>query len=305
MKNELARAYNLGAGFNSTRINISENQTYRIDDGGKTYALRLARPGYHTRQELNSELAWLQAIKDVPTAKPIRGQDQQFVQEIAGHHAVLFAWVEGVEPQITDNLASLAEHLGTIAAQLHEHALAWQRPATFTRPRWDFAASLGHEMRWGDWRNGLGVEPKMWPLLATVINQIETKLKAYGQSPQRFNLIHGDLRLANLLQKDGKLTVIDFDDCGFGWLMYDAATMISFHENEPQAGQMIQSWIKGYSKVKPLSAEDEAIIPTLIMFRRILLLAWLGSHSEIELAQQLRDTFADQTLQLCKAYLAR
>ena len=44
-------------------------------------------------------------------------------------------------------------------------------------------------------------------------------------------MIHGDLRLANLLV-DGETTkVIDFDDCGFGWLMYDCATTVSFFEH--------------------------------------------------------------------------
>ena len=85
--------------------------------------------------------------------------------------------------------------------------------------------------------------------------------------------------------------------------MYDAATMISFHEHEAQAPEMIQRWIEGYRNIRQLSHEDEQAIQTLIMFRRILLLAWLGSHSEIDLAREVKGSFADQTLSLCEFFL--
>ncbi len=305
MKNDLARAYNLGADFTYHLINVSENQTFRIDSDDKKFALRLARPRYHTKKELESEIAWLEAITSIKTANPLRGYNGEYVQQVAGHQAVLFEWIEGSEPKISDNLMSVAEQLGSIAAHLHEHALNWQKPVNFTRPKWDFATTLGQEMRWGDWRGGLGVEPSMLPTLSHTVAQIESRLNRYGQSPQQFNLIHGDLRLANLIQCGSKLTVIDFDDCGFGWLMYDGATLISFHEHQPQAKGMIQNWIAGYRKVKTLSAEDEAIIPTMIMLRRILLLAWLGSHKEIELAKQVAADFAKQTIVICENYLTR
>lgn len=307
MKSELIKAFNLGTDFTTELINVSENQTFRINCAdGRKFALRLARPGYHTADEFASEMAWIEALqkaRTVPVAKPLRGRDGDYVQHVAAHNALLFEWVEGSEPKITDDLMGLAEQLGTLAAQLHEHALHWPRPTTFTRPRWDFDAALGSEMRWGDWRKGLGVKPHMLLLLSRTVSEIEHKLKAYGESQQRFNLIHGDLRLANLLSHNGKLTVIDFDDCGFGWLMYDAATMISFHEHEAQAPEMIQRWIKGYRKIRQLSHEDEQAIHTLIMFRRVLLLAWLGSHSDIDLAHEVEGTFADQTLDLGERFV--
>ena len=309
MQFELARSFDLGADFSVQLINVSENKIFRIDcSDGRRFALRLARPGYHTADELASEVAWLEALREqsaVNVARPIKGRDGKYLQQILGQNALLFEWVDGQEPQITDNLLVLAEQLGTIAAHLHNHAQNWQRPTNFTRPRWVFAAALGTEMRWGDWRKGLGVQHHMLPLLSKTVAEIERQLKDYGESEQRFNLIHGDLRLANLLINQNKLTVIDFDDCGFGWLMYDGATMLSFHEHEPQAASMIGKWIEGYGKLRNVTVQDEAAIHTLIMFRRILLLAWLGSHSEIDLAREVKSVFADQTLFLCERFLTR
>ena len=46
-------------------LNVSENWTYRIDepDGGRTFALRVHRPGYHTAEEIESELDWIDALR--------------------------------------------------------------------------------------------------------------------------------------------------------------------------------------------------------------------------------------------------
>ena len=74
-------------------------------------------------------------------------------------------------------------------------------------------------------------------LSAALSDLIGRRLAAFGKGHDRFGLIHCDLRLANLLIDGKTVKVIDFDDCGFGWYMYDAATPISFYEHEPQAAE--------------------------------------------------------------------
>ncbi len=51
---------------------------------------------------------------------------------------------------------------------------------------------------------------------------------------ERFGLVHADIRLANLLVDGEHVRVIDFDDCGFSWFMYDFATTVSFIEDHPR-----------------------------------------------------------------------
>ena len=43
-----------------------------------------------------------------------------------------------------------------------------------------------------------------------------------------------------LVTFQGAVKVIDFDDCGFSWYMYDAATPVSFYEHEPQVPELIE-----------------------------------------------------------------
>jgi Ser/Thr protein kinase RdoA (MazF antagonist) len=87
--------------------------------------------------------------------------------------------------------------------------------------------------------------------------------------------------------------------------MYDAATPVSFYEHEPQVPALIEAWLKGYRSVAPLSAEDEAEIPTFVMLRRLLLVAWIGSHHETDLAQSMGVAYTEGTVGLCEDYLSR
>lgn len=114
-------------------------------------------------------------------------------------------------------------------------------------------------------------------------------------------------RLSNageLDSNDDKTYVIDFDDCGFGWYLHDLASALSFYEHHLKAPEWIAHWIEGYSKVLVLSKYDLDIIPSLIMQRRLQLLAWSGSHSNTALAQSLGKSWTEATYQLCRAYLS-
>ena len=57
------------------------------------------------------------------------------------------------------------------------------------------------------------------------------------------------MRLANLLVDGDEVKVIDFDDCGFSWHLYDAATAVSFFEHEPHVPELMDAWVRGYRRV--------------------------------------------------------
>ena len=298
-------------------INLSENATYRIDaaGGSRKWALRVHREGYHTRNGIASELAWLTALRRdgaVVTPTPIAGTDGELIQLVSHdavpkpRHVVLSAWEEGVEPdEEQQDLRAPFEVLGEITARMHVHVQEWERPAGFERFTWDFETTLGSRPHWGSWRDGMGLTPEIANLFARTIDLVRRRLERFGTSPRRFNLIHCDMRLANLLIDGDRTKVIDFDDCGFSWLMYDCATTVSFFEHKPEVPDLIAAWLRGYRRVVDLPHADEAEIPTFIMLRRLLLVAWIGSHSETELAQSMGIEYTEGTVPLCEDYLSR
>ncbi|MFM1964807.1 MAG: hypothetical protein RL134_532 [Actinomycetota bacterium] len=306
-------AYGLDEGTRLTLLNVSENGTFRVDTpDGHVSVLRIHRTGYHSRDAILSELAWISALRDqqvVSTPAFIPALDGESVvtartEDGRERYVVRFTWVEGQEPT-EDRLVQDFEELGAITARLHQHAKSWQRPNTFTRFVWDYDTALGPQGHWGRWQDGLGVGVEETQILGRCSELIRQRLDAYGKGPDRFGLVHADMRLANLLVHGPSVNVIDFDDCGLSWFMYDLGSSLSFIEHEPYVPELVDSWVRGYRTVAALTPAEEAELPTFIMFRRLLLVAWIGSHAETETAQDMGTEYAVTSCRLADEYLSR
>ncbi len=296
-----------------TLLNVSENATFRTydTDNDRSLILRVHRAGYHTAKEIQSELAWIAALREqggVHTPAPVPTSSGEVLTTIndgdGDRHVVAFEFMLGEEPNVGDHLADWFKKLGVITAQLHQHTKTWQRPHGFIRKIWNTETMIGANGYWGDWRQAIDLKPQGQEIIANAIKLIENRLALYGQGWQRYGLVHADLRLANLLVDKERLGIIDFDDCGFCWFAYDFAAAISFHELDPSIALLQKSWVAGYRSVAAFTEEDENEIPTFIILRRILLTAWLASHSETPTGQELGPTYTDGTVILSQKYLA-
>ena len=121
--NELATAalerFGLDRDSSVALCNVSENHTYRVDDPGtgSRFALRVHRPGYHTRAEIESELSWIDALSAdgvVQTPGVVRATDGERVVSVAGpelgeRNVVLFEWLAGAEPDLDSGEAAAAQ----------------------------------------------------------------------------------------------------------------------------------------------------------------------------------------------------
>jgi Ser/Thr protein kinase RdoA (MazF antagonist) len=313
MAADALRHYAPAADATLSLLNISENATYRVNDGAgrPVSVLRLHRLGYHSRDAIESELNWIEALRAggvVRTAPVVPATGGRRV--VTGRHpdgetryAVMFEWMPGVEPP-ADQLVAAFEQLGSITARLHRQARTWSPPAGFTRFRWDRDTSLGPLGHWGRWQDGMGMGPAELAQLGRLARAVEQRLARYGTGPERFGLIHADMRLANLLVDGPEVTVIDFDDCGFGWYMYDLGASLSFLEDDPRVPEILDTWVTGYRREAPLAAEDEAELPTFLMLRRLLLVAWVGSHADTDLAREMGESFTRVSCDLAENYLS-
>ena len=311
----LAAALDRWAGFARSGIeliNISENHTFRLDlPDGERAVLRVHRAGYHSRSAIESELAWMQALRaeaGLFTPRPLPGRDGSLVQEgrFLGEtrHMVAFAFEDGAEPQVGDDLTPVFRQLGGLAAQCHLHVLGWTPPTSFTRHVWTSGTILDPDAIWGDWRMAPGVGGETRAVLDRLDGRLRDLLDLYGTGKDRFGLIHADMRLANLLVSDGQTRLIDFDDCGFCWFGYDFAAAVSFFEDRPEVPALRTAWLEGYRRHRAFPHEDEKMLDALVMLRRMALLAWIGTHGEAEIAQELAPTYASVTAELAERFMA-
>ena len=306
--------WDLPVGATARLINVSENATYLVEAPGFRAILRIHREDYHTKKAIECELAWAQALNregGVTTPGVYVGKNGHIIQSAsvpgltAPRFMVLFHFVDGVEPGIADDPVSHFEGLGEIAAKTHVHSINWQRPEGFERLIWDADAVFGASPTWGNWRAAPEVTDEVRGILEQVEETVRLRLAGFGKGAERFGLIHADMRLANLLCDGTDTRVIDFDDCGLGWFLYDFAAAISFIENDPQVATMKSAWVRGYRKIRTLSTADVQEIDTFVMLRRMALLAWIGSHIEAPEPQELAPGFARVTAGLGQEYLEK
>lgn len=296
-------------------LTISENATFRADDPDRAdpVILRVHRPRYHSRAEIESELDWIDALRAegvVDAPEPLRTREGARLADFAHggetRHVAAFGFIPGVEPQADGAHTEGFETLGAISARLHGHARGWRPPEGFVRKVWDFETTVGTRPHWGRWRDGLGLTPEGAAVLERCAAAIGARVGAYGAGRDRFGLVHADLRLANLLAEGDRLSVIDFDDCGFGWFGYDFAAAVSFLEEEPFIPDLAAAWVAGYRRVAPFTAEDEAMLPVFVMLRRLMLTAWIATHPETPTAAEAgMAAYTDGTVRLAERFLSQ
>jgi len=108
-----------------------------------------------------------------------------------------------------------------------------------------------------------------------------------------FGMIHGDVVPSNaLFQKDGTLTIIDFDLCGYGWRMYDVASFINETYYWNMGDDAKSAFLQGYESLMPIPQEQKDILPLLGAARSIWALGNAAAHvdtwgSDIYLSQKV------------------
>ncbi len=307
----LLQAYGLTDG-RFELINKSENTTFRVDPaaGGRPVVLRLYRVGQRADAEIQSELDWMEALRTeagMSTPRALARRDGRRISKVtlpdgAVASCVVFEYLSGTEPP-PEGLELWFERLGAISAEIHLHGRSWRRPQSFLRPQLDYVTLIGPRAVWGSWERAPGLDTRAVAVLRSASEEIAKRLAEYGQAPDRFGLIHGDLRLANLLVDGPHIHVIDFDDCGTGWLLYDLSTSISLIEHLPEAESFVQAWLRGYRRLVPLSDAHIEMVRHLIMMRRLQVLSWFGRNLGSTLVLEYSPVVVPATVAAAESYL--
>ncbi|WP_432563567.1 phosphotransferase enzyme family protein [Kineococcus sp. SYSU DK003] len=312
-------AWGLSPAAHLTLIAVSENATFRISvDGAPVAVLRLHRPGYVADPaQIAAELTWMRAIAAdtdvrVPEVLPLR--DGTLVHEFTDPDgttwfAVAFGFVVGEVLEATlaaggldvGALRSCYAEIGATTAALHEHVTGWVAPTGFARFGWDLDEALGASSRWGDWR-GASLSGEH----LAVCERAELAARDVLATATPTGLVHADLRPSNIMvDAAGRLTVIDFDDCGTSRLLWDFAAALSFIEHEEFVPTIASAWIAGYRTVRELSETDLQVAAALSVVRRLQMLGWTTTHRQDALPPAVWAAQVPGTVEVGRRYLDR
>ncbi len=296
----------------------SENVTYRVVDlrDGTAYALRLHRPWYHTIDELISERDWIRALNNTGIAVqvPVRTRDGQEYASVTipatgeRRFAGLARWTKGrvladVLAETTDVGAAARrfELLGALTASLHDQAAAWQPPARFTRHALDADGLMGHAPHWGPFWDHRGLSDAERRLMLDTRSRLHAALAALDRQPAVYSVIHADMHPGNVLVDGDTLTIIDFDDAGWGWHAYDIAVALFYQQRGPNLEAFERAYVAGYRAVRRLSEQSLALLPMFRLIRGLAQIGWFHQRPELDRAARLEETKAI-VLEQCRSF---
>jgi Ser/Thr protein kinase RdoA (MazF antagonist) len=216
-------------------IKDRENAVYEIAlPGGERAALRLHRPGYQRIDAIRSELWWMARLAEAGIAvpRPVPTLDGDLVAQAGGRAASVVSWIDGDQigdggtPLEPDAVAVTVRYraLGRLIAEMHDATDVLTLPPEFERQRWDRPSYLNEDPLWGRFWENPALMPHERDILLAAREQADQALALHEAAGADFGLIHADVLRENVLAHDGHLSLIDFDDAGFGFRAYDLAT---------------------------------------------------------------------------------
>lgn len=301
-------------------IKYRENAVFSAycEDGGRV-ALRIHRPGYHSDQALSSELSWMEALaKDglrVPGVVPAKNgnlfvhvgcapvPETRQVDMLEWLDGEQIGGIEGPSERSSEEMIGIYRQAGALAADLHLRTERWAKPSGFVRHAWDAEGLVGVQPFWGPYLDLEGLTSEQRTRLMEASALARAHLAELGTGGDRYGLIHADFVPENLLISDAGLTLIDFDDAGYGWYMFELATALFFHLDEPNYEALETALLEGYLSVRDRGVSKD-LFPLFHFLRSVTYLGWVHTRKDTQTAREMTPMFIDKALGLANAYVA-
>jgi Ser/Thr protein kinase RdoA (MazF antagonist) len=223
----------------------------------------------------------------------------------------MFEWVDGrqlgsVEEGIgrAAGIAEIYATIGQLAGRLHNQAASWRLPAEFTRHAWDADGLAGGEPLWGQFWKLSAASRSEKRLLTQARDRVHRDLERLCRTPDDYSMIHADFAPENLLVDGNAICLIDFDDAGFGWHLFELATSLFFIRREPFFEMAQEALLKGYREHRTLPDDQLNLLPLFFLARGLTYVGWVHTRPETETAHELTPMLLEEACTLAEQYLS-
>lgn len=265
-----------------TLIAARENEVFRVESPEGPLVLRLHRKGYRSHAELASELDWMAELTrlGVRVPQPISTLNGQRCLTVNGRLVDMLTFLDA-RPLMTNgqwnadvDLGQCAGQIGETLARLHDLSDRWQRPKGFTRPHWDAAGLTGSAPLWDRFWENPALTPAQARLFAVLRDRAAQDLASLGPTLD-YGLIHADAVPENVLVDREGVFLIDFDDGGFGFRLFDLATTANRLDRHDATGTASQQFLQGYLETRTI---DLSALPLFRVLRAMTYVGWVISR---------------------------
>ena len=263
--------YAVGTPTRVELLTTGHNDTYVVETAVDRYAFRVygaSKSWIRGDDDLQFELGLLTHLHAHRAAisYPLNtrgGTTLGHVSTSAGERRyALFSWASG-QPLDSERWAPEAAHrLGHALATVH--VFADRFATTGSRYRVDEQTLLDRSME--RMRPRLEqADPAVVAFIEQQVTEIRGLLRSFDPGPHGWGIIHADPQSLNIHVTADTVTLFDFDHCGFGWRAYDIAYALRHTgaSGDPEAERRRAALVDGYRSVRPLTASELEMLPTL------------------------------------------
>ena len=261
LSNIISSNWDLPKPIHSELLNRGMNDVYLIRDGKNiNYACRVWRSGFRSENDIIFETELLSFLhkNNINVPFPLESRDKSLYMPINAPEGrrffSIFSWVDGYvfgsKPDV-DNSFKLGARLATIHQVLKSFAPSVSREI-------DMKMRLETEIIFLLKMNTHRIDDYNW--YRNAVSIMKNKLDELNLKSIPSGVIHGDFHLYNVFFQDNKVTVMDFDNCGSYYLIFDICSFIWANDYVRVDQKISDSFLKGYNSVRNLNYEELSLL---------------------------------------------
>lgn len=275
--------YNLGEFVRSkpfTEGSVQTNILIETTKGKFVFRYYESRP----KKYILFELGLLKHLnnKKFPSPSPIEDKDGNPLDTFNGKFYVIFSFLDGQHAKNPNSLPfnTQSKEVARIIGRLHKYTKGYKPKHYEARDSYDPKCCIKTAKHFSKRSKS---KKKMEQKLGWLKNELKT-LKLPGNLPK--GVCHCDTHYSNFLFKGNKLTgLIDFDDAGYTWLLYDIANMLYFWAWPPEKDirfNKARKLIKEYGKHRKLTAIEKRHLFDVLKMVILMSMSWFIYNEDYE-----------------------
>jgi Ser/Thr protein kinase RdoA (MazF antagonist) len=231
---------------------------YLIETAHKSYILKISHHHWRSQSEIQFELEFLDFLNrhDLPIASPLKTKSGELcvtIHAVEGdRYAALFPYAPGEIPQGDLNLEQ-SVIMGETLGRLHQTSLQFRNrtPRQCLNLKYlldDSVATIDPYLR-------NNTQDRFY--LRETIDQIKQQLNCLRKTAPLWSVCWGDPHSGNVhFTTDNQITLFDFDQCGYGWRVFDLAKFLQVSLGAGINRKVRDAFFEGYENVQPLTEAE-------------------------------------------------
>ena len=294
--------YELGAIEQCLFWNRGLSDVYLVETVAKSYILKISHHHWRSESDIQFELEFLDFLHqyDIPVANPLKTIDDGLfvtIHAVEGdRYAALFPYAPGEIPQGDLSIAQ-STILGQTLGKIHQTSLKFD--SSTSRQPLDLSYLLDNSL--SAIAPYLSRQSDSLAYLTDTVAKIKQQLTWLKRASPLWSVCWGDPHSGNVhFTADNQITLFDFDQCGYGWRIFDIAKFLQVSLSAGISCKVRNAFFSGYQEIQELTELEMSSLQLLTQMAHIWAWAISINASAIHNCSKLNSYYVNKHLHQLK-----